>query len=558
MDALIQLAKTQPVAHAVLVLSLVAVAGLTLGAIKFRGIGLGSAGVLFAGILWGHFGQDVDHGILHFVKEFGLVLFVFTIGLQLGPGFFDTLRSQGWQLNSLAAATVLGGALVTALGVWLLSLDPAAAPGLFSGATTNTPSLGAAQQALASLPNFPADRADLPALAYAVSYPVGVCGIILSLLLVQQIFGIDPAQEAEAFRAARKQDAEPLERAALVVENQSLAGVKLANVPGRVESRVAVSVVQRAGSDELSTATDDTVLNVGDTLLAVGTRRGLETFTLAIGRRADVDLEAKPGRIIYRRVVVTRKDVLGKTVNELGVEALCGVAFTRVTRGDLEMTAVDDLRLAFGDVLVVVGEPAGIERASQTLGDSQKELNATQFIPFFVGIAMGVTLGVIPFPVPGLPAPVRLGLAGGPLLVAILLARMGHWGRLVWYMPTSANHAIRELGIILFLASVGLTAGQHFFATVFSPVGLQWLLCAAFITVIPLVGIGCFARSVLKLNFMTISGLMAGSTTDPPALAFAGALAQSDAPAISYAAVYPLTMLLRILTAQTLTLLLCR
>jgi len=547
-----QLAQTQTVAHALLILATVALSGLALGALRFRGIGLGTAGVLFAGILFGHYGERIDHTILDFVKEFGLVLFVFTIGLQLGPGFFAALRQQGLKLNSLAVSIVLLGAVATILGAKLLGIDFAASLGLLSGATTNTPSLGAAQQALTTLPGITADRSALPALAYAVAYPVGIAGIIGSLLLLRIILRIDPARELEEFRAEQQKGIQPLERRTLVVENPSLNGISVAEIPGAQEGGVIVSRIRRQGVAAIEPAPANTVLHLGDALLAVGTTQDLARFGGIVGRVAGFDLMQLPSRVTYRRLVVTKKSVLGKTVRQLGLDHLYRVIVTRITRADLEMTAVPDLRLQFGDVLQAVGEPDDIDDAAKAVGNSVKALNETQFIPLFIGIALGILVGVVPLSFPGLPVALRLGLAGGPLLVAIALSWLGHFGRLVWHMPVNANLAFREMGIILFLACVGLKAGEKFFETVFTSTGVLWLGAAAGIALLPLLAIGIFARRALKMNFVTLTGLIAGSTTDPPALAFAGALVKSDAPSLAYATVYPLTMLLRILTAQIL------
>jgi putative transport protein len=558
MNWLNHLGATQPVAHALLILCLVAVTGLALGGVRWRGVKLGTAGVLFAGIVFGHFGQEIEHRILEFVREFGLVLFVFTIGLQLGPGFFASFRRHGVRLNALATAVVLGGAGVTALGAWLHGYDFIAALGLFSGATTNTPSLGAAQQTLATLGNIPPAKSALPALAYAVSYPIGIVGIIGSLLIVRSLFRIDPAREAELFRAEQQRGIEPLGRLNLVVENKNLDGIAVGEIPGRRETGVAISRIRREGQKTVFTATDDAVLHVGDILLVVGPWRGLEQFARVVGSASEVDLLKSPGIIAHRKIVVTHKDVLGKTLAELGLDHLYGVAITRVSRADIEMTAVPDLRLQFGDVLNVVGDDEGLRNASAALGNSLKALNETQFVPIFVGIALGILAGSIPISFPGLPVPVKLGLAGGPLVLAILLGRLGHIGPLVWHMPASANLAFRELGITLFLACVGLKAGKEFFHTVFTPQGLWWMLGAIAISMIPLLIIACVGRVVMKLNYMTLSGMMAGSMTDPPALAFANAISKSDAPSVAYATVYPLTMLLRILAAQIMTLLFTR
>lgn len=550
--------STSHAADAIFILAVVALTGLGLGSIKWRGIGLGTAGVLFAGIIAGHFGARLEPATLEFVREFGLILFVFTIGLQLGPGFFAALRRDGLSLNAMAAGIVLLGAGMTVLIGIVFRIDFFAMIGLFSGATTNTPSLGAAQQVVGALADIPAERSTLPSLAYALAYPGGIAGIIGSLLILRTLFRIDAEGEAASYVADQKKGLQPLERLNLVVENANLDGLRISEVPGLRETAVIVSRIRRAGETEVHTTTEDTVLYSGDRILAVGARRNLIQFQRVVGRVSEVDLRKSSAHIGDRRVVVTRKDVLGKSLEELGLDDLYGVAVTRVTRADLEMTAVPELHLQFGDMLQIVGDEESLNKASAALGNSLKALGETQFIPIFAGIALGVLVGTLPFSFPGLPVPLRLGLAGGPLVLAILLGRIGRLGPLVWYMPVNANLAFRELGIVLFLACVGLKAGGQFFATVFTQTGLVWLLAGACITMIPIVIAGIFARLMLKWNFMTICGLIAGSMTDPPALAFAGAISKSDAPSVAYATVYPLTMLLRILAAQTIALLFCR
>lgn len=556
MEGFAQLATRQPIAHAILVLSAVIVAGLAVGGLKYRGIGLGVVGVLFAGIAAAHFGWAIDPDVLHFVKEFGLILFVFTIGLQLGPGFFAALRRNGLKLNGLAAAIVVLGGLVT-LGLAQAGINPFAALGLFSGATTNTPSLGAVQQALAGLPAAARGRTDLPVLAYAVAYPAGILGIIASLLLLRRLLGIDLAQEAEAFRREQQAGVEPLDRLNLLVENPNLDGVAVGEIPGRRETGVVISRHRRAGETAVGNATEQTVVHAGDILLAVGTAKNLAQFQRIVGRTCDVDLTKTPGPVTYRRVLVTHREVLGRSVRELGLDHLHNVTVTRVTRSDLEMTAVPELRLQFGDQLFLVGDEAGLKKAEEAVGNSLREMNATHFVPVFTGIGLGVLAGLVPIHFPGLPVPVRLGLAGGPLVLAILLARIGHFGPLVWHMPVTANLAFRELGITLFLACVGLGAGGNFLATVFTGTGLAWLGAAVLITMLPLLVVGLIARRWLKLNFIVLSGLLSGSMTDPPALAFASLVSRSDGPSVAYATVYPLTMLLRILGAQILAVILC-
>jgi putative transport protein len=557
MNWLLQIRATHAVAHAIGILALVCLAGMALGSVKVRGIGLGTAGVLFAGILTGYFSKPVDHATLEFVKEFGLVLFIFTIGLQLGPGFLAALRQQGLGLNALATTAVALGALTAPTLGWLLGIDPAAVLGLLSGATTNTPSLGAAQQTLAILPGVSPDRQELPALAYAVSYPVAIAGIIGTLLALKALFRIDPVKEAEVFAAEQRSETESLERRTLIVDNPNLEGLAVEAIPGRLEMGVTVSRIRRGDEAEVRLATSGTVLKRADRIVAVGTGAMLDQFQRGVGRRSDEDLLQAPGSITSQAVVVTSNRAFGKTVAELGLDHLHGVVTTRVTRADLEMSAVPSLRLHFGDVLQLVGDQASIEKAAAFLGNSLKELNEMHFIPLFLGIAFGIALGTVPIAMPGLPQPLRLGLAGGVLVVALVLGRLGRIGRVVWHMPANVNLAFREFGIALFLAAVGLTAGAKFFSTVFSSVGALWLFAGFVISVSPILLVGVFARAVLKMNFTALSGLVAGSMTDPPALAFASNISRSDGPMVSYATVYPLTMLLRILSVQILALVLC-
>ncbi|HEX5222741.1 MAG TPA: putative transporter [Verrucomicrobiae bacterium] len=559
MQWLNQLSTTQPVAWAVLVLSAVGALGLALASLKVRGVGLGIAGVLFAGIVVGHFGVHIEHGILEFVREFGLILFVFTIGLQLGPSFFASLRKQGLKLNALALSVIVLGVVVT-LGIAnkILGVDLIAALGLFSGATTNTPSLGATQETLKSLGPAFADKATLPALAYAVAYPGGVLGIILTLLGLRLLFRINPEEEAEKYRSEQRQGVDAIERMNILVQNANLEGLTIGDIPGRREIGVVVSRLKRKDANEVQTVTDHTVLRQGDIILAVGSRRNLEKFRLIVGVESEVNLSKAPGRVVTRKVVVTRKAVLGKTIHGLELDERYGVTVTRVVRADIEFTALPDLQLQFSDVVQLVGEEAGITRAAEELGNSVRALNETNFVPIFVGIALGVLFGTMPIYFPGMPVPVRLGLAGGPLLLAIILSRVGRIGSLVWYMPANANTAFRELGIVLFLACVGLKAGGKFFSTVFTQEGLLWLVGGFAITVLPLLIVGIVARSIMKMNFTVISGLLSGSMTDPPALAFANAICKSDAPSVAYATVYPLTMLLRIVAVQILVLLFYR
>ena len=555
MEWLEKYASANPVAYSILLISMVAVVGLGLASLKFRGIGLGVTGVLFAGLIFGHFGFHMEHHTLEFLREFGLILFVFTIGLQIGPGFFASLRDKGLALNGLAAGIVVGGGFLTAIFAKVFAIPFGAAAGLFSGATTNTPSLGAAQQTLIAMK---ADEAiaGVPALSYAVAYPLAIVGIIVSMILIRLLFRVDVAREVAQFEESQRSDVQQIERANLRVDNSNLDGLRIDEIPGLHETKVTVSRLKRRDEAEVHVANPTSAIHAGDTLLVVGTKPHLESFQRVVGVRSDEDLMEAPGEVTFRRVIVTNRPVLGKSVRQLGFEAKYGVSVTRLRRGAVEMMATSDVQLQFGDALVIVGNAPALQRAATELGNLPKELNETNFIPVFFGIVLGIIAGSLPIALPGLPVPVRLGLAGGPLVLAILLARIGNIGHVVWYMPGNVNYAFRELGIILFLACVGLKAGSQFISTLLSPSGLLWLVCGALITIIPVLVAGIFGRAVLKLNYMTILGLQAGSMTDPPALAFANTIAASHTPAISYASVYPLTMLLRITVAQLLVILL--
>ncbi len=550
MKWLTDLASAQPVAYAVLILAAIAVAGLALGHIKVRGIQLGVAGVLFAGIVFGHFRLSLTPEILGFVRDFGLILFVYTIGMQVGPGFFSSLRKQGLPLNALAASIVLGGAAIAIVSSWVLKIDMAAAVGIFSGATTNTPSLGAAQEALKQFPGIDAARLGLPALGYAVAYPFGIVGIILAMLILRSVMNVDVVKEVAAFEAGQKAGVEPLRRMNIRIGNRNLNGLRLHEIPGREALGVVVSRVKYLGEDEVRVADSNTVLHEGDVVMAVGTDRHLREFQIIVGQESPEDLMEVPGPVTYERFVVTNRDVLGKTLHELELTERYHVTATRVTRSAVEMTAVPNLTLKFGDTVQIVGKEADVKKVASVLGNSIKELNRTSFIAIFIGIGLGVLVGIHPFALGSLPMPVRLGLAGGPLVVAILLSRLGRIGSMLWYMPPTANLVLRELGITLFLACAGLKAGEHFFEILLSSQGPMWMGLGAAVTLVPLLVAAFIGRMFMKQNFINLCGLLAGSMTDPPALAFANTINRSDSPSVAYATVYPLTMLLRILVAQ--------
>lgn len=546
--------QTQAVAFSLLALVSVSALGLALGSVRVRGIGLGVAGVLFAGLVFGHFGLVPDAQVLHFTRDLGLVLFVFTIGLQVGPTFFDSLRARGRRLNLLAVSVVMLGSLLSALLGQLLSLDPAAALGVLSGATTNTPSLGAAQEALRSMGQ--GARAELPALGYAVTYPFGIVGIIAAMLIVRTLFRIDPAREARE-TAASLVPSEPVAKMHVVVENENLAGTRLSMIPGMQEGSVVVSRRKEHASGEVSVPKPGTVLQRGDTLLAVGPQKKLDEFRMIVGKASAEDLTRAQGPIVSERIAVSRSEAQGRTLRELGLRERYGVAITRVHRGDVELGASAELELHLGDVVQVVGDRDGVANTARELGNSLKVLSQTNYVPVFVGLALGVLVGSIPITLPLSPAPLKLGLAGGPLLVAIALAHLGKLGPLLWYMPGPTNTALRELGIVLFLACVGMKAGETFLDVLQSGDGVRFMLAGAAVTLVPLLVTAIAARLALRTRFAELCGVLSGSMTDPPALAFATAINGSDAPALAYASVYPLTMLLRIVAAQALALWLC-
>jgi putative transport protein len=551
MDLFSLLFSPQSVAWSVFVIMLVAAGGLAIGNLSIFGINLGIAGVLFSGILFGHFGIDINHETLEFLRDFGLILFVYSIGTQVGPGFFSSFRKEGIRLNLLAAGVVLGGVAATLAAARLAGLDIATAVGMYAGAVTNTPSLAAAQQTLGAVSPEAANSASV---GYALAYPGAILGIILTMVLIRRIFKAQAAQDMLDVHADKATSA--LTSASLSVENKNLDGLRVSEIPALRELGVVISRVYHAG--QLGVAHDDTVIHAGDLLLAVGRDADIAKFTLVVGSRSDTDLKKLPSRIIHSRVIVTRKDVIGRTLDQLNLESQYDVVATRVARADVEFLVSDSYVLQFADNLVIVGEEADVAKAAALLGNSPKDLNHPQLIPAFIGIAAGVLLGSIPISIPGLSAPVKLGLAGGPLIMAIVLSYVQHIGPLNWYLPPAGNLMLRELGIVLFLACVGLKAGGKFFETLVNGNGMYIVLFSFLITVLPIIVIGIFAKARFKLNYMSLCGALAGSMTDPPALAFANSMSPSNLSAMSYATVYPLVMILRVISAQVMVLLFLR
>jgi putative transport protein len=541
-----------PVAKAVLALSIVAAVGLVFGSFGVRGIRLGAAGVLFAGIFFGQLGMHIDERILEFVRDFGLLLFVYTVGLHVGPGFFSSVKQRGLQLNALGGAVVLLGGLIVAGFKFLFHFSTPVVGGLFAGATTNTPSLAAAQAALQALPTYNAVTGDYLGMAYAVAYPFGIVGIILTMLLVRKIFSIDINAEVRNVELSLKAGERTPDFIDLEVTNPNVHGVALRDLPFAAEAGLVFSRLLRDG--RVTVPKDNSQIQLGDALRLVGPRTKILEFEPIIGRKSSIDIQSVSSELTTDHLYVTKREVLGKSLGELNFEGTYGAIVTRVTRADVEFAANNQVRLQFGDFLFIVGSKEGVMQVGELVGNKPKALDQPHVLPVFVGILLGVILGSLPILLPGMPAPVRLGLAGGPLIVALVLSRIGRIGPLIWYLSPGANLALREIGIVLFLACVGLKSGSRFLEVLLSGHGFYWMAAGAVLTFVPLLIVGLVGRKVLKLDYPTLCGVLAGSMTDPPALAFASSITRSDQPLVAYAAVYPLVMILRVFIVQILVL----
>ncbi|SUO97758.1 putative transporter [Suttonella ornithocola] len=548
-------------AMTIVLLAVVAMIGLWLGNFKIRKISLGIGGVLFGGIFVGHFlhlygekyGLVLDSTILTFCQEFGLILFVYTIGIQVGPGFFASLRQSGLRLNALAAGIVFLGSALTVLIYWLFKLPLPVILGVYSGAVTNTPSLGAGQQILNEI-GFNGTT-EAMGMGYAVAYPFGICGILLAMWLIRAIFKVNPDHEATRFSKESHRENTELDSMNLRVTNANLDGHSFQEIPIFDTHKVVCSRLRRG--EEFLIPTEETALHVGDFLHIVGESSVLRQTALVVGEEVNISLSTRGTPYRSERVVVTNEQVLGKKIRDLNINQSYQVVISRLNRAGVELVPTGATTLQFGDILNLVGSQEGIEAVCSVIGNVQQKLQQVQMLPVFIGIALGVLLGSVPFSIPGLSVPLRLGLAGGPLVVALLLGRIGSIGGLYWFMPPSANLALRELGIVLFLSVIGIKSGGHFIDTLVHGDGLQWMALGAIITLIPLLVVGCFARYHFNLNYLSICGLLAGAATDPPALAFANDIREdSGAAALSYATVYPLVMFLRIMSPQLIALLL--
>ena len=545
------------IALTVSVLALVAVVGLWIGNVKIRGVGFGIGGVLFGGIIVGHFvdqaGVTLSSPMLHFIQEFGLILFVYTIGIQVGPGFFASLRVSGLRLNLFAILIVILGGLVTAVLHKLFNIPLPVVLGIFSGAVTNTPALGAGQQILRDL-GVPFEVVDQMGMSYAMAYPFGICGILLTMWLVRLFFRINVEKEAQRFEESSGNGHAHLHTINVRVENPNLNQMAIQDVPMLNNDNIVCSRLKRG--ELLMVPAPGTLIQAGDLLHLVGRPEDLHNAQLVIGQEVATSLSTRGTDLKVERVVVTNEKVLGKKIRDLHVKQRYDVVISRLNRAGVELVASSSASLQFGDILNLVGRPEAIDAVAAELGNAQQKLQQVQMLPVFIGIGLGVLLGSIPLFIPGFPAALKLGLAGGPLIMALILGRIGSIGKLYWFMPPSANLALRELGIVLFLAVVGLKSGGDFVATLTQGDGLSWIAYGIFITAIPLLTVGILARMLAKMNYLTRCGMLAGSMTDPPALAFANNLhATSGAAALSYATVYPLVMFLRIITPQLLAVL---
>ncbi|ATC15197.1 putative transporter [Escherichia coli] len=545
------------IALTVSILALVAVVGLFIGNVKFRGVGLGIGGVLFGGIIVGHFvsqaGMTLSSDMLHVIQEFGLILFVYTIGIQVGPGFFASLRVSGLRLNLFAVLIVIIGGLVTAILHKLFDIPLPVVLGIFSGAVTNTPALGAGQQILRDL-GTPMAMVDQMGMSYAMAYPFGICGILFTMWMLRVIFRVNVETEAQQHESTRTNGGALIRTINIRVENPNLHNLAIKDVPILNGDKVICSRLKR--EETLKVPSPETVIQLGDLLHLVGQPEDLHNAQLVIGQEVDTSLSTKGTDLRVARVVVTNENVLGKRIRDLHFKERYDVVISRLNRAGVELVASSDISLQFGDILNLVGRPSAIDAVANVLGNAQQKLQQVQMLPVFIGIGLGVLLGSIPVFVPGFPAALKLGLAGGPLIMALILGRIGSIGKLYWFMPPSANLALRELGIVLFLSVVGLKSGGDFIHTLVDGEGLSWIGYGALITAVPLITVGILARMLAKMNYLTMCGMLAGSMTDPPALAFANNLhPTSGAAALSYATVYPLVMFLRIITPQLLAVL---
>ena len=561
MDWLNELVFGTGIAHSMFVFALVISIGIMFGRIKIFGVSLGITWILFVGIAFGHFGLNIDPTILHFMKEFGLILFVYSIGMQVGPSFFSSFKKGGLTLNMLAMSIVFLGVITTYILHLVTNLPLSTMVGILSGAVTNTPGLGAAQQTFYDMkvsvnPALAKEYAEI-SMGYAVAYPLGVVGVISSLILFRYIFKIKLSKETKELDNLDESKYTEAQMFSLKISNPAVFGKALSEVKSFIDKEFVVSRVKHAVGDNLEVADPKTILNKDDIVLVVSNLQNIDSISALLGSKVEMDQSdwsELDDELVSRRIIITKSEINGRTIRNLKLRSLYGINVTRVNRAGLDLIGDPKLELQLGDRLTVVGSKNSVAKVESFLGNSLKRLRQPNLVSIFIGIALGMLLGSIPFMLPGIPQPVKLGLAGGPLIVSILISKFGPRYKMVTYTTMSANLMLREIGISLFLACVGLEAGNGFVETIVNG-GYVWVGYGFIITIVPLFIVGTIGRLVFKLNYFTLMGLVSGSMTNPPALSFANATAGNDAPAVSYATVYPLTMFLRVVTAQILILL---
>ncbi|OFZ80224.1 MAG: hypothetical protein A2583_11515 [Bdellovibrionales bacterium RIFOXYD1_FULL_53_11] len=550
MEWLQQFLGSDAPAKVIFVVSAAAGTGLLLGNVTIRGLGIGVSGALFAGLALGRMGLAVDTAMLGLIKDFGLVLFVYAVGLQAGPGFFSALRRQGIVLNALALGIITLGTIMALISSGILDIDMPATTGLLAGAVTSTPSIGAAVEALHLL--FPSDKvaAETAGMAYAIAYPFGVAGVVLSMHLIKMIFRINPRAESREFEAIEQSATKPLQTRNIEITNSNLDGKTIEELCELCPGRLVITRIMREGAQQL--ATPGARISAGDIIHAVGTAQDIEKLQLIAGRESSASIPDFPSGITMRKIVITSKQATGMAIDQLGLFDRYAILITRISRAGVEFTPTKGLKLFFGDRLTLVGQSDALKKAAIELGDATRELDKPHVVPVLIGIAAGILIGYLPLSLPWLPVPVRLGLAGGPLIVALAIGRLGRIGPLINYMPSPAKALLRDLGISLFLACIGIASSDRFFAALSTGSGYKLMAAAFAIAFLPPLAAGILVRLRLKMNYAAICGLLAGSTTDSAALAYATELSGSDAPAATYATVYPVTLILRVVVAQVL------
>lgn len=552
MEYIIKLFTTQSTASTLIFLCITAVTGILIGKIEVKKIKLGIAGVLFTGLFFAHIGATIDEHIIHFIREFGLILFVYSIGIDVGPRFVSSFKSAGIKLNIMASMIVVGGFGIALAIYYLSGLPSSVVTGILCGAVTNTPSLGAAQQVLADQGGNAAQSAELTGMAYAVAYPFGILGIIITMLMVKYFFRIKIEKEIDAYKQVYQNAEDKLETITVVLNNPVVFGKKVSFIRKNLHKEFAISRITREGVDFI--AREDTILQQNDIITGASAAKWIDDISLKLGPVEIVGKKEISGDNAMAHILVTSRKLAGKTIGQIGISRRYEANITRIFRaGGQEILPSMDTPVEIGDTLRVVGKKDIMNQIKAELGNSVRELAVPNTVPVFLGIFLGIIVGSIPFFIPGLPAPAKLGLAGGPLLIAILLGHYGRIGKFDFYMTPGANLMIRELGIVIFLSCVGLLSGHKFVETIVNG-GYMWMVYGAIITLVPIMIVATIAR-FLKFNYLTICGMISGSMTDPPALEFANAIAPVQAQATAYATVYPVTMFLRILLAQVLVLL---